>query len=415
MWILTNIIKRVGDRKSKARLFYLALLMIFFFCLFDGILSNMVPLIMTERGLPESLMGLVIGLSSLFGLLFDFVLCRWLRGVHYRWVYWMMLVAAAAFAWLVWKSETVFWFVVAMALWGLYYNFLNISNIDLVADTHLKDKYSSGFGLMRVFVGLGYMLATVVAGFFIGETIDKGYIDWVWFFLLVSLVMFLMLVGEKSDHHQEVNLVELEKLSFRKELQLWWMIGRKIYPVLIVTFLINIVDAFFWVIGPLLVRDLSDKGGWGYLFITVYSIPLLITGWFVGKLTRAWGKKRTSMLALLAGFVGMSLFYFLSDSLWLVIGSFVVSFVMSFAWPAITGALGDYVEENPFLSREIEAMQDSFTNLGFFVGPVVAGLAAEYFGHLGAFSILGVIGLIFVVILIVITPKSIVLPKIDER
>ena len=404
MLLKEGVVNRLINGR-KARLFYLAVMMLFFFCVFDGLLTNVMPVLMVQRGISEELMGFIIGLSAVFGFLFDFWLCRILFGVHYKRIYLFILLLAGLFSLLLFNAGSVGIFIVGMAIWGLYYDLLGMANIDLVADTNSKSDYSKSFGILRIFVALGYLVATIITGFFLTKYIDTSFfmVGWlVWFF---SAFIFLFLIFGKDDNVSVAK--QTQRASLRREIFLWRSIGWKIFPVLIVTFMINLVDSFFWVIGPLLAINLARVNDLGVWFITFYLFPLLITGWLVGGVSRKLGKKKTAILALFFGFLVLSWFHFFENSVWLLVLGFVSSFFISFAWPAISGAYADYVSEKPDYAKEVEALQDSFTNLGYMLGPTIAGLLAYNYGYESSFSILGVAGVIISIILLILTPKKI--------
>lgn len=134
-------------------------LMVFFFVIFDGILMYLAPIIITGAGISESLMGLIIGSSSIAGMLFDFVLCRGLRVTHYRRMFLLMFILALLFPLFLFGGKTVTIYFMAMAVWGFYYDFYNIGTLDFVERTADPEKHVSHFGVLRSFEGFGYLLA----------------------------------------------------------------------------------------------------------------------------------------------------------------------------------------------------------------------------------------------------------------
>ncbi|HPV70876.1 MAG TPA: MFS transporter, partial [Candidatus Magasanikbacteria bacterium] len=100
-------------------------------------------------------------------------------------------------------------------------------------------------------------------------------------------------------------------------------------------------------------------------------------------------------------------FVFIKNSFFLIIINLIASFFIALSLPAINGAYADYISESPKLEKEIETLEDSFTNLGYVVGPVAAGFISQYFGYTTSFSLLGVCGLIVGFILFYFTPKKI--------
>ena len=113
------------EYSMKSRLFF-AGMMVFFFVIFDGILMYLSPIIITNAGISESLMGLIVGSSSIAGMLFDFFLCRFLKATHYRRIFLFMFILAVSFPIFLFSGKTVFIYLTAMAVWGFYYDFFNI-------------------------------------------------------------------------------------------------------------------------------------------------------------------------------------------------------------------------------------------------------------------------------------------------
>jgi len=57
--------------------------------------------------------------------------------------------------------------------------------------------------------------------------------------------------------------------------------------------------------------------------------------------------------------------------------------------------------------KEIEGLEDFYTNLGFVIGPILAGVIADKMGNQTAFSVLGVFGAMMALLLFKITPRQI--------
>jgi MFS family permease len=180
-----------------------------------------------------------------------------------------------------------------------------------------------------------------------------------------------------------------------------------LYPVLIQSFVLWIFDAFFWTIGPLINTKVTQFTFINSLFLTAYTVPAIFSGLFVGKLTKKFGKKRTSFVSFLGACVLLTLFFLTSEPALIIVIVFFSATLFSFATPSINGAYADYISENPQYEKEISAMEDFSANIGYILGPMLAGLLAEKAGNLTAFPLLGVEGSVIVIILLIITPKHI--------
>ena len=86
---------------------------------------------------------------------------------------------------------------------------------------------------------------------------------------------------------------------------------------------------------------------------------------------------------------------------------FVASSFLGFSFPALNGAFSDYLVESANREREIEALGDFYTNIGYVVGPMVAGLLADKVGIAGSFSYLGIFCAVCGALLLVMAPRKI--------
>lgn len=173
------------------------------------------------------------------------------------------------------------------------------------------------------------------------------------------------------------------------------------------TLFFNIFDSFFWTLGPILAESYKDLHPFNGLFLTVYTLPFIFIGWFVGPITRKFGKKRTAFASFFIGSFFLS-FFFLFHNPYLILGDiFLSSVFIGFTIPAIDGAYADYINETPKVEKEIEALNDFSTNLGYFIGPILAGLLADLVGHAQTFSVLGFMCFGVALILFVSSPRKI--------
>jgi len=382
--------------------------MIFFWAVFDGIISFVTPLTITERGLSKTTMGLIYSSSSVFGAVFDFILSKFLKNTHYRRLFVLMFALCAAYPWLLWKANNVFLFVFCMAIWGLYYDVQNFGIFDFLSRKTKPEEHSSGFGIIGVFRSLGYLIAPILAGLLIGKVVGGKPFLFAFFFLVISFLFYLLLAKPAKTEKDEFEEQKAYKsVNLLAEFHLWEKIGKTLLPVLIFVMVLYIVDAFFWTIGPLYAENFPGFSGFSGLFMAMYTLPALLVGWFVGPISQRFGKKRTAFFSFLTCSVLLSTLFIWKSPFVILTIVFISSIIGSLAWPAIKGAFVDYITESYQYEKEIEGLCDFFTNLGYVFGPTLAGFLADKSGIGGAFSILGVIGIITTVFLIFHTPKKI--------
>jgi MFS family permease len=382
-------------------------LMFFFWTIFDGIVSYSTPIFITQNGLSNTYMGLILATSSIGGALFDFVLVHFVRNTNFRRLFLLMFLASLIYPFVLFSSKLVILYIAAMVIWGIYYDLGNFGEYDFIGRRIGVSRHTDGFGIISVFSSLGYMIAPLIAGAIIGAIVDFKVFLFGFVFLFISFLVYLMFLELSNGKTVLKNEIHRRKFSFSKEAKLWPQIAKEIWPVLFFISIINIFDAFFWTVGPSFSQSLKAINPLGSFFLTLYGFPTLIVGWFVGKLTRRFGKKKTGMFAFLLGSLVLTTTYF-SFNVFFILGVvFVSSFLSAASWPAIKGAVADYIYESSNLEGHIEGLVDFSTNMGYIIGPIVAGIISDKFGNRIGFSVLGLFSALLTLLLIKFTPKKI--------
>jgi len=400
-------VKKYGNRHKIV--YTLALLMLFW-CIYDGIITFITPIVITESGLSGTLMGIIVGTSSIAGALFDFIACRIFKSLFFRRVFLIMFGICLFYPLLLFRAKTFWIYIIAMALWGVYYDLKNFGIFDLVSRYTKHNEHSSSFGVVSVFVSLGYLLAPIIAGFMVGESVGWQPFVASWIFLLISAIFLLGLIVLTRYQKNDATVPTAEvcqRVNFLNEVGLWKRIGKIIFPVLILTLLLNFVDSFFWTVGPLLAESFSGTFGFAGFFMAAYSLPALLVGWFVGPITGKFGKKRAALTCLFIGSIILSTLFLFHNQMLLIGVIFMASIFISMAWPAINGAYADYISETIRMENEINGLEDFFTNIGYVIGPMIAGFLVDLLGNTETFSVLGGFVAICALILLFVTPKKI--------
>jgi MFS family permease len=361
---------------------------------------------MTEH-MSVGTMGVILGTSSIAGAVFDFLISKFFPSTNFRRVFLIMFAVALVYPLILWQATAMWMFLVAMALWGFYYDLHNFGNFDFVGRNVDPKEHSSSFGVISVFQSLGYMLAPILTGLVIGEVVNWEPFALAWIFLVIGLGFFLVLLRlTRTKQIKKTKEAPAQKINFLGELHLWQSVGKRIFPILILTMFLNIVDAFFWTIGPLYAESFTAFGDFEGVILTAYTLPSLLIGWFVGSFTAKLGKKHAGFLSFAVGSGFLTLLAIIENPFLIVATIFVASAAISMAWPAINGIYADYISESPRVEKEIEGVEDFFTNMGYVIGPMLAGFLAEAFGNSNSFALIGAVGIIAGLLLLVFTPKK---------
>src|SRR5260221_13134119 len=95
----SNLFQKI---KSHQRSLYVACLMLFFWTLFDGTVSYVTPLKISQAGFSDTTLGLIIGFSSVAGGVFDFLISKFLTNTHFRRLDLLMFALCFAYPLILW-------------------------------------------------------------------------------------------------------------------------------------------------------------------------------------------------------------------------------------------------------------------------------------------------------------------------
>lgn len=386
----------------------------FFMMLFDGLLGFAVPIAITSHGVSNSVMGLIFGCSSLTGALFDFYLSNKITSAHYRRMYIGMFLAAALYALVLYGSNTIILFLVAMGFWGIYFDFMNFANYDFISRHLSKDTFTVGFTVIDFAKSLGYVIAPIIAGAIIFDTVPPSAYGLAFAFLIAALIGYLVLITFFSPSAKHAEPVKQRKLPAVKEFFLWVRMMKSFRIPLAFIFLLYVTESFFWVIGPLISEELVEIHPLGGLVLTAYFLPPLFVDFLVPGVTARYGKKRVAFIAFLIASLLLTSFALLHNPLVIVVVILILSTFLTFAYPAIRSAVADYIVENDHLEKEIQGVADFSSNIGYMVGPILAGFLSQFFGNHMAFSIWGVLATICIFLLLPYAKSDIKLAPADR-
>lgn len=401
-----NLLPRYFSLGNR-RIFILGL-MVLFWGMYDDIVQYLTPILIMRQGYSITAIGLIIGSSSIAGALFDFFICRVFKNTDFRRIFLAMFAVCLIYPLILWQASGVWLWLLAMAIWGLYYDLLGFGIFDYIGRHTLAQEHSAGFGVVQIFKSVAGVIAPIIIGLLIAENFNWQPFVLMWVFLFVGFIFFIQLFLAHRKYPDIVELKDNKKRNIWAELRLWRKLWIKLLPVLSFTLFVFVIDAFFWTLAPLYGQR-SEFHGFGGLFLAAYILPFLIIGWFVGSINKRFGKKRTAFASLLIWSILMSAFFLVFDPWWQLALVFVSALFISLSLPSINGAYADYISEAPIVEGQIQGLEDFAFNIGYVIGPILAGILADVFSISVAFSILGFFGLLLAVILLKFSPRTIVI------
>jgi len=390
------------------RVLSMALILLFVF-LADALLSFWVPVFLEDSYSNSLTVGLIMSFSSLVGLGADLVIPQLLKNITVRKLILSGILLSLGFSGILFGT-TFFPFILlsllAMAVWGLYYEFLGFAQQQFVSESTPVKFHPLAWGLIGVFKSFAYFLGPLIAGS-LYDFNQKIVLYIAIFFLMIAL---LILVLFSKSHSKKLD-IETSSVNLLRELSHWKLLFSKVWPIVILSVFIGLIDATFWTVGPILSESLSKKSFFGGWFLSVYMIPSLFMGFLIAKWGIYKGKKKIAEAFLLFSGISLSLFA-LSDliALKLVI-VFVSSVLLGVVFPLTEATYSDIIQRMGREKSHLIGLSNSTFSLAYIIGPTLSGFIAQEFGQDNTFSIMGVICIVIAVMLLLTTPKKLHLPQ----
>ena len=384
---------------------------LFFIYLGDAILSFWVPNLLQNALGDARGMGLIISFSSLIGFLLDLLFPQAIQDITVKRLTIWGAVAGMSFAGVLLvslKLPLVLIFLVAMGIWGIYYNFLSYSGQQFISDTMPVKSRSGGWAVFSAFKNIAYLVGPLLAAWLLvrGEWIPAA-ID---IFLLTLGLMLILFMKKVHDRPLTINL---KNVNIWAEIGHWRALIDIVWPIVILSLLLGTIDAVFWTTGTVLTENLTKQNFWGSFFLPMYQLPSLFIGLIMAKMSFSKGKKRLAIILLIISAMFLSLIGFVSQIFLVLAVVLVSSILLAFVYPLVNGVYTDLITRMGRKREHMVVLSDSTSNLGYVIGPVFAGFVSSWVGEEKTFSVIGIIVIFVSVLLLIFTPKKLRLPETE--
>jgi len=385
------------------------LIIMFFILLSDAILSDFVPgYIQNIVGTPL-LMGLVMATSSMVGILVDLIFPQLLRGTGVKKLMGLAILGSLTFLIALLVSTRwplVLILLVGMVAWGVYYELDAFMTKQFVAVAAPAHKRGMVWGVVGIFRNLAYFIGPILAGLSIWQN-DQTIILVAGAILVVAYLFFVLIKipegqGEIESPHE---------ISIIGEVKHWYSLGATVWPVLLMSLLVGIVDASFWTTGTVLNDILGNMYPAGKWFLSMYMLPSLFVGLVVAKWGIYKGKKKWAERFLIVGgliLAGIKLF---NSVWWILLVVFMASVFFALAWPLVDATYSDFIVRMGRGRKHMIGMSSSILSLAYVIGPIIGGALASWQGELMSFVWIGGLVSVAATILLIVTPPKIRLPE----
>ena len=322
----------------------------------DGVMSYFLPIMIENTVNNQLTMGIILGSSSFVGFICDFVYSKWFKKTKYSTIaYWAVLFAIALPGVLIVFGSSLFAILLAMAIWGMYYELVRFSNYHFVDEQIQLEHQPWVWGVMSSVWSLAWFIAPILATL-VAFYWEKGPLFLALLFYCATFLAFIA-THQKRARVGTIKPVNTHLNSYGQEVKIWWVLLKKIWPVYLLELGLVLVMSGFWSVGALLANDLGKESPLGILFFAMWTAPPLFFGLLTGTMTKHFRKKRTSFAtAFLSGMVLIP-FLWIHSIPWIIVLTFVSSALYSISYPSLDASIQEYVKKLGVMGNDLMGLQ----------------------------------------------------------
>lgn len=384
-------------------------LTLFFIFLADAILSFLAPNLIQDTFKSSLMMGLIMSFSSVAGIMADALLPQIIRTIAVKGLIFLGILTSLIFSCLL--LGTVYFpflivFLTAMAVWGIYYELLGFAQQEFVSHHTPVKLHSSAWGILSIFRNVAYFLGPLIGGFLLLQ--GKG------FSILIALsftLIGLAILLASDKEHQRAMKIDMAQVNLLSEIEHWLVLFKHTWPLILLSFYANALDATFWTVGAVYTEKLSRESIWGSLFLPLYVLPSLFVGFIVARLRIYRGKKKLAQILLFISCLPILGLAF-AENIFLVLMIILAASLFSWAsYPLIDAVYSNIVARMGRQRNHLIGLCASSSSLAYIIMPILAGFIAQTVGEKLTFVIVSLIGLIVTGFLLIVTPRKLRLPQ----
>lgn len=400
------------NTKSMFIVFGLALAFLF---LVECTMSYYYPIAL-EGALGSNLSaGLVIGLCNIIALACDLVFPELFRKKTWKFLFLaaiLIQIGFPLFTNLAVASGFVALFIVAGIFWNIYYEFMAFARQNYIVTNEKKEDYSRVWGIISIIVSLASIIGPILGSEILNMPVSSRFVVF-GALQAITLIISLLLVSMSPHKEQDTKLKTRvnRKLSIFKDMKLWEILGSKVFPIIVVGVIISFINGSVMTFGGLMGVELFDKAGLDWIIVFTFAVPSILASLVLTRFpVRKFKKLLSQMLIILSGFTLCMLPFFRVHPEMIIIGFFLCSLFLSIAWifnEAVYSDLADRAGEEKLYINGMERINDS---IGYLFGPIIIGMLADRTDYYIAFSFIGFVCMIIGIILMMTTPRKIMIP-----
>ncbi len=384
-------------------------LIIFFVSLHDGIISYITPIILNDRYNDSLIVGSIISISSFFGIFFNFLIAKFFPKKDYRFFISRMIFFAfiTPLSYLLLPRKLIP-FALIMITWSIYYEFRNYAKYNFVEEFLPPQKNTDAWSVMSVFQSLAYSLGPILAFLLMSKSVNSA--------LIGSMIIVIMsgityIAFEKNHPKRKKYQSEPQIRSLFKGLKIINIIAKRIWPLVLFTAALTLLDVSFWTVGVLYSEKLRMQTEVGGLFLTMYTLPFISISPIVSKIHEPLGKKRTAFISAILAGLGLIIFSLLKNVYLILVMVLITAIFSNIAFILIYATFEDYITRLDGEGNNLVSIGQISQNFAYAVGPIFLGYISRNENFELSFRVTGLILIAFSLLAIVSVPRKIKMPR----
>lgn len=405
---MINLISDLTKKTNPSFSFFV--FVIFVMTISDAVMSYITPIFLENHIENEMLLGIVFASSSAVGFLYDIYAGSYLK--HKTHKFFLLSTAAVAIlfpTFLLIDKGNIIYYLMAMAIWGIYYESKSFSQFNYIKRFVPKQSYPLAWGIIGNLASLAYLIGPIIASTLLVTSLELPlYFSLILFiFSLVLTIVFInSLNTRKKDNHKN-----LDREDVRAEFRVWKILSGKIWIVWIMWFLLWSVDAAFWSVGILLAEKLKETTNIATYLIPLYMLPKTFMGFTVAKLSKDAGKKYLAFVSSIIGGIALIFLGFGKDINTILTFVFIGSAAFSLSITALSATFEDYIQRLGKFGPELIGLEQTASSLGYVISPIVSFSIASVLTDQLVFSVIGGIVTLWAGIALILVPRKIKMPQ----
>lgn len=392
-------------------------MMLFFVYLGDGILSDWVPSFVQSSTHSSLVMGLIISFSSMVGFGADLVFPEILKNFKTKKLILMgigtSLIFSGVLLWTINRPLLVL-FLVAMAVWGLYYEFLGFGGQQFVAESVPMVSRSGAWAVLGIFKSLAYFFGPIMGSYIALNKGDNETVLTAASSVVIGYLIWIFWGKGNGDTSKKIEQVtNVDRFSIWKEIKHWKSLAEHVWPVLVLSIAMGLVDATFWTTGTVLSDTLATQHWLGGMFLPFYTLPMVVVGVVVAKWGIYKGKKKIAEIFMLIAGILLTCIVLGNSIYFMLLISLLTGTSLAIAWPLTDAVYSDITERMGRSGKHMMGLSSSTLSLAYILGPVLAGFIAQLVGEKLTFSVVGIFMSLVAICLLLVTPKKLRLPQVE--